>query len=132
MNAKVLFLVICLASSILYVTRHLVIYEVLCVISWTIATHTHTHTHTKIKIKNNTTENFTRGVMARVKTKKNGTENLTRRLTARVITLKYVFWWTVCFCCHILADMLSNRYSFPLFFFFFSIIQLRREKRCLL
>ena len=28
MNAKVLFLVICLASAILYVTRHLVIYEV--------------------------------------------------------------------------------------------------------
>ena len=27
-NAKVLFLVICLASTILYVTRHLVIYEV--------------------------------------------------------------------------------------------------------
>ena len=32
MNAKVLFLVICLASAILYVTRHLVIYEGLCVI----------------------------------------------------------------------------------------------------
>ena len=28
MNAKVLFLVICLASAILYVTHHLVIYEV--------------------------------------------------------------------------------------------------------
>ena len=28
MNAKALFLVICLASAILYVTRHLVIYEV--------------------------------------------------------------------------------------------------------
>ena len=33
MNVKVLFLVICLASAILYVTRHLVIYERLCVIS---------------------------------------------------------------------------------------------------
>ena len=32
MNAKVLFLVICLVSAILYVTRHLVIYEGLCVI----------------------------------------------------------------------------------------------------
>ena len=32
MNAKVLFLVICLASAILYVTSHLVIYEDLCVI----------------------------------------------------------------------------------------------------
>ena len=38
MNAKVLLLVISLASAILYVTRHLVIYEVLCIISWTIAT----------------------------------------------------------------------------------------------
>ena len=38
MNAKVLFLVICVASAILYVTRHVVIYEVLCVISRTIAT----------------------------------------------------------------------------------------------
>ena len=32
MNAKVLFLVICLVSAILYVTRHLVIYEGLCLI----------------------------------------------------------------------------------------------------
>ena len=32
MNAKVLFLVICLVSAILYVARHLVIYEGLCVI----------------------------------------------------------------------------------------------------
>ena len=32
MNTKVLFLVICLAFTILYVTRHLVIYEGLCVI----------------------------------------------------------------------------------------------------
>ena len=38
MNAKVLFLVICLASTILYVTRHLVIHKVLCIISWTTAT----------------------------------------------------------------------------------------------
>ena len=38
MNAKVLFLVISLASAILYVTHHLVIYEVLCIISWTTAT----------------------------------------------------------------------------------------------
>ena len=33
MNAKVLFLVIGLASAIFYVTRHVVIYEVLCIIS---------------------------------------------------------------------------------------------------
>ena len=32
MNVKVLFLVICLSSVILYVTRHLVMYECLCVI----------------------------------------------------------------------------------------------------
>ena len=64
MNAKVLFLVFCLASAILYVTRHLVIYEGLCVIFGR-------SRHEKEKKK---------------KRKKNATQNLTRCLTARVIT----------------------------------------------
>ena len=59
MNAKVLFLVICLASAILYVTRHLVIYEGLCVISLD-------DCDTKKKRKKNATQNSTRCLTARV------------------------------------------------------------------
>ena len=62
MNAKVSVLVICLASAILYVTRHFVIYESLCVIFG----------RSRQKNKNK-------------KIKKNATQNLTRCLTARVI-----------------------------------------------
>ena len=60
MNAKGLFLVICLASAILYVTRFFGhIRRSLCYL-WTIATR-------KIKIKKNTTQNLTRCLTARVK-----------------------------------------------------------------
>ena len=53
MNTNVLFLVICLASAILYVTRHLVIYEGLCVIFGR-------SRHEKGKRKKNATQNLTR------------------------------------------------------------------------
>ena len=62
MNAKVSFLVICLASAILYVTRHLVICEGLCIIFGQ-------SRHKKIKIKKNATKNLTRCLTARVRRK---------------------------------------------------------------
>ena len=54
MNAKVLFLVICLVSAILYVTRYLVMYEGLCFIFGRSR-----HEKKKIK-KKNATQNLTR------------------------------------------------------------------------